>query len=61
MGREDLEKIVTRYKRLHDHVEGTEVGLYLVKKMIENEGGHIEVESKLGKGSTFHIYFKHGR
>jgi hypothetical protein len=27
--------------------------------MLENGGGKIEVESKLGVGSTFKVYFKH--
>jgi signal transduction histidine kinase len=46
------------FKRLHDHVEGTGVGLYIVKKIIDNMGGKIEVESSIGKGSTFKVYFK---
>lgn len=52
------EKIFALFKRLHNHVEGTGIGLYIVKKMIENAGGKIEVESKVGTGSTFRVYFK---
>jgi two-component system, chemotaxis family, CheB/CheR fusion protein len=50
--------IFSMFKRLHDHVEGTGVGLYIVKKIIDNAGGKIQVESQEGKGTTFKVYFK---
>lgn len=54
----DKSKIFAMFKRLHDHVEGTGIGLYIVKKIVENAGGKIEVQSKVGEGTTFSVYFK---
>jgi len=51
------DKVFAMFGRLHDHVEGSGVGLYMVKKMLENAGGRIEVESQVGLGSTFRVYF----
>ncbi|WMJ73880.1 PAS domain-containing protein [Cytophagaceae bacterium ABcell3] len=50
-------KIFSMFKRLHDHVEGSGVGLFIVKRMIDNVGGEIIVESEVDKGSEFKIYF----
>jgi PAS domain S-box-containing protein len=55
---QDKDKIFGMFKRLHDHVEGTGIGLYIVKKIIDNMGGRIEVESVVGEGSAFKVYFK---
>ena len=43
------------FRRLHSHVDGTGVGLYLVKKILDNVGGAVRVESQLGQGSTFTV------
>jgi signal transduction histidine kinase len=50
-------KLFAMFQRLHTHVEGSGIGLYMVKRMVENVGGHIEVASTLGLGSTFSVYF----
>lgn len=51
-------KIFTMFKRLHDHVEGSGLGLYIVKRIISNAGGYIEVDSEVNQGSTFRVFFK---
>lgn len=52
------DKIFGAFRRAHTHVDGTGVGLYLVKKTITNAGGDIQVESEEGKGSIFKVFFK---
>ncbi|MDQ3393493.1 MAG: PAS domain S-box protein [Bacteroidota bacterium] len=52
-----LSKMFTMFKRLHNHVEGTGIGLYIVKRVIENNGGQIHVESKIDMGTTFKVFF----
>ena len=52
-------KLFGMFVRLHDHVEGSGIGLYMVKKMVENTGGRIAVRSELGVGTTFSVYFPH--
>ncbi|TGE08022.1 PAS domain-containing protein [Hymenobacter fodinae] len=51
-------QLFAMFQRLHTHVEGSGVGLYMVKRMVENAGGRIEVHSEVGHGATFTIYFK---
>jgi signal transduction histidine kinase len=45
------------FRRLHTHTAGTGVGLYLVSRIVEANGGAIEVDSQPGKGATFRIRF----
>jgi signal transduction histidine kinase len=58
MNLSDDSTIFGMFKRLHDHVEGAGIGLYMVKKILDNAGGRIEVESQEGKGSIFKVFFK---
>jgi PAS domain S-box-containing protein len=51
-------QLFTMFKRFHDHVEGTGVGLYMVKRIVENAGGKIEVESEEGGGTKFILHLK---
>ncbi|MBC6991079.1 ATP-binding protein [Hymenobacter sp. BT491] len=51
-------KLFSMFQRFHSHVDGSGIGLYMVKKMVENAGGKIEVSSQLDIGSTFSVYFR---
>lgn len=55
---EKYKSIFAKYERLVNDVEGTGIGLYLVKEIITNAGGHITVESELEKGSVFKVFLK---
>lgn len=48
-------KLFSIFKRIHDHVEGSGVGLHLIKSVIEKNGGTISVESTPDKGSRFTV------
>jgi len=56
--REQLVNVFSMYNRIHQDIEGQGIGLYLIKKIIDASGGKVDVESEIGKGSKFKIYFK---
>ena len=48
-------KLFKLYQRLHSHVEGSGVGLYMIKRIVNNAGGTISMQSQLGVGSIFTV------
>ena len=52
------QKLFTLFKRMHQHVEGTGVGLFMIKRIIENNRGRIEVKSDEGKGTEFFVFLE---
>ena len=52
-----LSKIFSLFKRYHTQIEGSGIGLYIVKRIIENNGGKVVVESEVNVGTTFKLIF----
>ncbi|MCC9138956.1 ATP-binding protein [Pontibacter silvestris] len=52
------ERVFQLFKRMHSHVAGSGVGLYIVKRIVENNGGSITVESEEGTGTLFKLRLK---
>lgn len=53
-----IDSVFKMFKRAHNHVEGTGLGLYIIKRIIENRDGKIELNSIEGKGSEFKVYIR---
>ncbi|SEI85670.1 Signal transduction histidine kinase [Lachnospiraceae bacterium A10] len=55
--KEDLDRIFTPYERLEDglerHIQGTGLGLDIVRRILDKMGSKLEVRSIYGEGSTF--------
>ncbi|HEX8327925.1 MAG TPA: PAS domain-containing sensor histidine kinase [Hymenobacter sp.] len=43
------------FARQHPEIPGAGVGMYLVQRIITSRGGHLEVDSKVGEGTTFTV------
>ena len=47
------ERVFTPFARFTSQSEGKGIGLFLIKSMVENNGGSVTVESRVGMGTTF--------
>ena len=56
---EDVPHLFQKFYRVDNsdtrEIGGTGLGLYISRRLIENNNGHIGVNSELGKGSTFYV------
>jgi signal transduction histidine kinase len=50
------EKLFGLFQRFNPNIEGSGIGLHIVKKQVETLGGEIKVESTVNVGTTFYIY-----
>ena len=54
----DLESVFSKYYKLSDGMEGSGIGLYLVKEIVTREGGKILLKSQVNKGTEFKVFLK---
>lgn len=52
------DKLFQPFTRFSTNTEGSGIGLYLVKNIVERNGGKIEVESVPGQGTTFRLFLQ---
>ena len=52
------DKLFGMYKTFSNNPDARGIGLFITKNQIDAMGGRVEVESELGKGTRFSIYFK---
>jgi two-component system NtrC family sensor kinase len=53
---DELTKIFEPFFTTKDRAQGTGLGLFVVRSIIFDHGGRIEVESSLGEGTEFQIW-----
>ncbi len=52
-----LTEMFYRSSKVEDNISGAGVGLFLVKKLVQEHGGEMSLESEDGKGTTFTVEF----
>ena len=52
------EAIFFKYFRMENSIEGSGIGLYLIREIVNNSGGKITLHSIPGDGSEFKVYLK---
>ena len=61
ISKRDIKHIFERFYHGNKNKDSIGIGLNMSKMIIEKQKGHIEVESKLNKGTKFSIYFYHNK
>jgi signal transduction histidine kinase len=55
------DKLYGLFQRFHTHTDGMGIGLHMIHSIIESYDGKISIDSQVGKGTTFKIYFNHAQ
>lgn len=60
IAKDDISHIFERFYRSQevDEMEGSGIGLYLSKMILEKEKGYMTVQSEIGKGSIFSVFLQ---
>lgn len=53
--REHIFETFRRHSATHEEAPGTSLGLWVARRVVEAHSGQMELESRLGEGSTFYI------
>jgi signal transduction histidine kinase/ligand-binding sensor domain-containing protein/DNA-binding response OmpR family regulator len=64
VSKENQNRIFERFYQLNNHTKsetGSGIGLSLVKDIVDNHDGNVNVESRIGKGSTFIVSLQKGK
>ena len=61
LGPEEQEHLFEKFRLSRQKSEGSGLGLYICKTLVEANHGRIWVESQAGRGAAFHLAFPRGR